>query len=167
MPVDHRGNDAGSRQRRPDAPSGRRRRAEVARRDPGRPTSAPEPAASPVDQLRTSLRELLATVLDRAFGLALDKVESLASSLEDMTARGGPKLNALLGGARAALEGRNPVWGAIRGAVASLSPVAKAALFTVLVLAVVLLPVTVLLLLLALIVVAVIVVTRAGSASAG
>jgi membrane associated rhomboid family serine protease len=139
----------------------------VAARRHGRAGAVSEDGLSPLDRLGASLRELLATVLERAFGLALDKVESLAASLDDMAARGGPKLNALLGGARAAFEGRSPVWGAVRGAVAALGPAAKAALITVLILAIVLLPVTVLLLLLALIVAAVVVVVRAGSPAAG
>ena len=90
---------------------------------------------------------------------------SLAGSLEDFAAHGGPKLSAVLGGATAALEGRNPIWGAIRGAVSAMSPAVKAALIIVLVLALVLLPVTVLVVLIVLIVLAIIAAVRAGSAS--
>lgn len=70
---------------------------------------------SPTDQLKASLRELLATVLKRAFGIALEKVEKLAGAFEDMAARGGFTLIALLGGARASPRGRNPVWGGDQG----------------------------------------------------
>jgi hypothetical protein len=106
---------------------------------------------APTEQLKASLRELLATLIDRAFGLALDTVEGLARRLEEVAV--GLPLNALLGGAKAVLEGRNPVWGAIRETVAAMSPAAKAALITVLVLGVLLLPLIVVLLLLVLIVV--------------
>lgn len=113
------------------------------------------------ERLKSSLRELLATVLDRAFGIALDGVERLATAFDDLAARGGITVNALLGGAKAALQGRSPVWGAITSALASLSPATKVALVVALVLAVLLLPVTVLLLLLFLIVLAVVVAVRA------
>ena len=119
-----------------------------------------QPEFSPLDQLEVSVRKLLATVLDRAFGLALDKVEGLARTFDDIAVRGGPRLNALLGGGRAAVEGRNVVWGAIRGPISALSPAAMAALIIALVLALVLLPVTVVLLLLGLIVAAVVAAAR-------
>jgi hypothetical protein len=111
------------------------------------------PEQAPTARLEASLRELLATLIDRAFGLALDAVEGLARRLEDVAVRGGLPLNALLGGAKAVHEGRNPVWGAIRETVAAMSPVAKAALITALVLGVLLLPLIVILLLLVVIVV--------------
>lgn len=120
-----------------------------------RPGDREGPASGPLDELRAGLRTLLATVLDTTFGLALEKVEALARSFDDMAVRGGPRLHALLGGGMAELEGRNPVWGAVRGAFAALSPAARAALITALVLALLLVPVTVVLLLLVLIVVAV------------
>jgi hypothetical protein len=116
--------------------------------------SAPIERAS-TEELKASLRKLLATLVDRAFGLALDAVEALARTFDDVAARRGLSLSALLGGARAVHEGRNPVWGAVRGAIASMSPAAKAALIAALVLALLLLPLTVVLVLLALIVLAV------------
>lgn len=133
-----------------------------AAREQRRPRSAQGPAVDPdpLRELKESLRRLLATLLERAVGLALDKVEQLARSLDEMATRGGPKLGALFGGARAALSGRNPVWGAIRGAVSALSPAAKVALVAALVLALLLLPVTVVLLLLVLIVVVVVAAVR-------
>lgn len=105
-----------------------------------------------ISELRASLRELLAALVRRAFGIALDQVEELAEGLDAMVARGGPTVNALFGGALAHLEGRNRFWAAARRAVASLSAGQRAALVAILVLAVVLLPITVLLVLLALIV---------------
>jgi hypothetical protein len=113
-----------------------------------------------VEELKASLRKLIATLLDRALGIALDKVEQLARTFDDIAARGGVKLNALVGGVRAKIEGRNPIWGAIKGALSAMSPPAKAALIAALILAVLLLPVTVVLLLLVLIVVAVVAAAR-------
>jgi len=124
--------------------------------------SAP-PTEQALEDLKASLRKLLATVLERAFGLALDKVETLARNLDEVAARGGIPIHALLGGARAWLQGRNPVWGAIRGAIGGLSPAAKVALGVALVLALLLLPLTVVLLLLVLIAVAVWAAVRAAS----
>jgi hypothetical protein len=59
------------------------------------------------------------------------------------------------GGARAAVAGKSPVWGAITGAFSALGPWVKAAIIIVLVLALLLLPVTVVLVLLLLIAVAI------------
>jgi hypothetical protein len=102
-------------------------------------------------------------VLERAFGIALDKIEQLSRTLEDIEARGGYKIGAVFGGVRAAAGGRSPVWGAIKGAFSALSPGVKAAIIVVLVLALLLLPVTLVLLLLLLIVVAVIAIVRSRS----
>jgi hypothetical protein len=129
-------------------------------RIPGGNGSEPD-GPTPMEELRASLRTLLATLLERAFGLALERVEGLAGRLDDVAARGGVGINALLGGARAALGGRNPVWGALTGVWAGMGPAAKAALILALVLALVLLPVTVVLLLLVLIVAAVVAAVRA------
>jgi hypothetical protein len=128
-------------------------------------STAPSVAApSPTEQLKHSLRRLLATLLERGYGIALDKVEQLARTFDEVAVRGGYPIGALFGGARAALSGRNPVWGAITGAVGALSPGAKAALIAVLVLALLLLPVTVVLVLLFLIVVAIVAVVRTRAA---
>ncbi|MEJ3651475.1 hypothetical protein WEH80_00510 [Actinomycetes bacterium KLBMP 9759] len=106
------------------------------------------------------LRDLLAVLLDKAFCVALDGVERFARFLDDVAARGGISVNAVLGGARAAIGGRSTIWGAVRAAVSALSPGARAALIAVLVLALLLLPVTVVLVLLALIVLAIVAVAR-------
>ncbi|WP_142097075.1 hypothetical protein [Pseudonocardia cypriaca] len=102
-------------------------------------------------------------MLERAFGVALDKVEQLSRSLDDIAARGGYKIGAVFGGVRAAAAGRNLVWGAVKGAFSALSPGAKAAIIVALVLALLLLPVTVVLLLLLLIVVAIVAVVQSRS----
>ena len=112
--------------------------------------------AEQAEQLKAALRKLLAAVLERTFGMALDKVEQLSRTFDEIAARGGFKVGALFGGVRAAVTGGNPVWGAIKGGFSALSPGAKAALVVVLVLALLLLPVTVVLLLILVIVVAVV-----------
>jgi membrane associated rhomboid family serine protease len=119
---------------------------------PARDSRSAEPSA---DELRAALRELLAAVLERTFGMALDKIEQLSRTLDDIAAHGGYKIGALFGGVRATIAGRSPVWGAIVGAFSALGPGAKTAIIIVLVLAIVLLPVTVVLLLLLLIAVAI------------
>lgn len=101
-----------------------------------------------VAELRESLAELLRTTV----GLALDKVQELASSFDVLTRVKGSMLGAVLGGLRAGAAGDNPIWGAFRGAVAAMSTGTKVAIVLALVLAIVLLPVTVVLLLIALIV---------------
>ena len=112
--------------------------------------------AEQTEQLKAALRKLLAAVLQRTLGMALDKVEELSRTFDEIAARGGFKVGALFGGVRAAVAGENPVWGAIKGGFSALSPAAKAALVIVLVLALLLLPVTVVLLLILLIVLAVV-----------
>ena len=130
--------------------------------DTGR-DSAEEPQPAPTEQLKASLRTLLATLIERGFGIALDKIEQLARTFDQIAARGGITLHAAFGGAQAALEGRSPVWGAIRGAFSALSPGTKAIVIAVLILALILLPVTVVLLLLSLIVIAIVVAIRSRS----
>ncbi|WP_051342798.1 hypothetical protein [Pseudonocardia spinosispora] len=116
-------------------------------------TDPPTPdTTAAITELTESLRELLAATLRHTFGIALDKVEELASTFDRFAANGGITITALLGGASAHLEGRNRFWGAATRVLSSLGPGAKAALVLVLVLTLVLLPVTVLLVLLALIV---------------
>jgi membrane associated rhomboid family serine protease len=134
---------------------------EVPRFSGGRRADQDELAST--DELKARLRSLLDTLLDRLFGLALEQVEALGAWFDEIAARGGVRVNALLGGARAALVGRSPVWGAVRGAFAGMSPEAKIAVIVALVLAVLLLPLTVVLVLLALIVAAIVVAATAAS----
>ena len=115
------------------------------------------------DELKASVRRLLATLLERAFGVALDRVEDVARWLDEVAAHGGVRVNALFGGLGASLGGRNPVWGAIVGGFRALSPAARVAVVAALVLALILLPVTVVLLLLFLIVAAVVAAVRASA----
>ena len=109
------------------------------------------------------MRDLLSVVLERTFGMALDKIEQLSRTLEDIAARGGYKIGALFGGVRAAVAGESPVWGTITGTFSALGPGVKAAIIIVLVLALLLLPVTVALVLLMLIAVAIVATVRTRS----
>jgi len=129
----------------------------------GTTRAAEEPAT---EQLKASLRRLLAALLERGFGVVLESVERLAGTFDEIAARGGVKVSALWGGARAGLSGRNPVWGAVKGAFSALSTPARVMLIIALVLALLLLPVTVVLLLLALIALAIIAVVKTRSARA-
>jgi hypothetical protein len=131
-------------------------------RIPGGNGSGPD-EPSPLDELKASLRRLLATLLDRAFGIALERVEDLAGWLDEVAARGGIRMNALLGGVRSTIGGRSPVWGAIVGGFRALSPTARVALIAAFVLALALLPVTVVLLLLSLIIAAIAAAVRASA----
>jgi len=112
--------------------------------------------ATPGQQLKASLQELLAAGVNRVAGFAMDKVDQAAQSLEDIAANGGPKIGAVLGGVEAKLAGNNPIWGAVKGAFGSLSPTARIGIALLLLLAVILLPVTLVLVLLGLLVLAII-----------
>jgi membrane associated rhomboid family serine protease len=135
-----------------------------ARTDVAGPARDSRAAPDPADQLRAALREFLAALLERTFGIAIDKVEQLSQTFDVIAARGGFKIGAVFGGVRAAVAGKSPVWGAIMGGFSALGPGAKAAIITVLVLALLLLPVTVLLVLLLLIGVAVVAIVKSQSA---
>ncbi|MDT7633840.1 MAG: hypothetical protein QOI50_5770, partial [Pseudonocardiales bacterium] len=52
--------------------------------------------SDPTVQLRESLRELLVALHDRGFGIALDKVEMLSRTFDEIAARGGFKVGALV-----------------------------------------------------------------------
>ncbi len=136
-----------------DAPAGSHVRAGTTRLAEGPPT----------EQLKASLKRLLKVLLERGFGVVLESVERLAGTFDEIAARGGVKLGALWGGATAGLSGRNPVWGAVKGAFSALSTPARVALILALVLALLLLPVTVVLLLIALIALAIIAVVKTRS----
>ncbi len=128
----------------------------------GRGASDPTPP-SPGQLLKASLRGLLSAAVDRVAGFAMDKVDDVAGSLENVAAEGGPKIGAILGGVQAKLSGGNLVWGAAKGAFGALSPGAKVGILLLLVLALVLLPVTVVLVLLALIVLVIVLIVSSRS----
>jgi hypothetical protein len=74
-----------------------------------------------VEQLKVSLRKLLGAVVDKGVDVAAQGVERLSDKLEDVAHSGGPLVGAAGGGVRAALAGKNPLWGAVKGAVVNLS----------------------------------------------
>lgn len=115
---------------------------------------------TPGQLLKESLRGLLDAALNRAADFALEKVDQVAGSLERVAADGGPPVGALIGGVTAKIAGKNPIWGALRGAFAMMSPAVRVGILVALVLALLLLPVTLVLMLIALIVLAVVLIVR-------
>ena len=94
--------------------------------------SAPTAAAGAeptVAELGTRLREagerLLAALIDRCAGIALEKVDELAAGLERVAADAGVGPSAALGAGSALLQGRSPLWGALRGGWAALGTAAR------------------------------------------
>jgi hypothetical protein len=124
--------------------------------------SAPEP--TPGERLRTAGERVLVALVDRLSSLALEKVDDLAASLEDMAENGGPGVGAAIGAGKAMVAGRNVVWGAIKGAFAALSTAAKVLISVVLALSPVLLLVALVVLIVALLVWAVVAAVRAMAA---
>ncbi|MCE0763869.1 hypothetical protein LWC35_13255 [Pseudonocardia kujensis] len=116
-----------------------------------------------VADLKQSLRDLLRTVLRSSVGLVLEHVEDLGGTIQKMATSGGLAMGGLLGGVRAGLAGKNPIWGALKGAVGAMSTGMRVAIILALVLAILLLPITVVLLLVALIVLIIVAAAKAGS----
>ncbi|MEU7812706.1 hypothetical protein [Pseudonocardia sp. NPDC049154] len=129
-----------------------------------------QPGLDPVERrnaavadLKESLRDLLRTLLRSSVGLVLENVEDLGGLVQKFAASGGVAMGGLLGGVRAGLAGKNPIWGALKGAVGAMSTGMRVAIILALVLAIVLLPITVVLLLVALIVLIIVAAAKAGS----
>ena len=92
------------------------------------PTSAAEVTAAdaaagagPGKLVLRSLERLAVALVDRAAGAAVDKVDDVAEKLEGITANGGVGLGAAFGAGSAMMAGKNPVWGAVKGAWGALS----------------------------------------------
>ena len=117
-------------------------------------------AADPADQLTSSLRGLANVLIDRGAKAASGKVDRLSGKLEGIASRGGSLTGAAAGGLKAVAGGRNPVWGAVKGAFAGLSTRTKVLIVLALVLAVLLAPVVLVILLLGLLVWAVVAAAR-------
>ncbi|MBW0105302.1 hypothetical protein [Pseudonocardia sp. KRD291] len=123
----------------------------------------PEPSIDNKERLKNSFQALLVAVVDKVAGVALSKVDDLAGSLEDVTARGGVGLAAALGAGKALLAGTNPVWGAVKAGFAALGTLAKTLVIVGLALSPVLLIVLALLLVVALLVLAIVLAIRAAT----
>jgi hypothetical protein len=128
------------------------------------PNAAPEAPPSASDRLRA----LAVGMIDRLAAAATAKVEEMSDRLGDMAADaakdalggvgagGGVFANAVLQGGLAKMQGRNPVWAAIKGGVSAMSPTTKALLGLLLILLAVLSPVLLLVLALVLLVAAIV-----------
>jgi hypothetical protein len=99
--------------------------------------------------------------------MAFDAVDRLSGKLEDFTSRGGVAAGAASGGLKAVMAGKDPKWGAVRGAVAGLSTRTKVLVVLSLVLALLLGPIALVLLLLALLVVAIAMAVRSAGRHPG
>jgi hypothetical protein len=114
----------------------------------------------PAEQLTVSLRKLLGAVVDKGIDTAVQGVEKLSDKLENMAQSGGPLAGAAGGGVRAALAGRNPLWGAVKGMVANLSTGTKVLITLAAVLGLLLGPVVLVVALVALLVLAIVAAVR-------
>ncbi|MBC3192311.1 hypothetical protein H7X46_14695 [Pseudonocardia sp. C8] len=135
--------------------------------DAGHPPAAAEqrtaPAVPPGQRLKESVQRLLVVLIDSAAGFAVDKVDDLADSLENVTARGGVGLSATLGAGRALLSGDNPLFAAARATYGTLGALGKTLMIIGLVLSPVLLVLLAVLLLVAAIVIAIVLVIRSAT----
>lgn len=109
------------------------------------------------------LKQVAIAALDRLAGAAVAKVEELSDQLGDMAADAvagnmptGVGANAMIKGLMAKMQGKNPVWGAIKGAVGAMSTTTKVLLALALILVAVLSPVALLVLALVLLVAAIV-----------
>jgi hypothetical protein len=117
-------------------------------------------AALPIDQLKSSFQRLAKVLIDRGAQAALGAVDRLSGKLEDISSRGGALTGAAAGGLKAVAGGKNPVWGAVKGAIGGLSTKTKVLIVLTLVLGLLLGPVVFVVLLLGLLVFAVVAAVR-------
>jgi len=103
----------------------------------------------------------MGALMQKGLDVALQAVDRLSDKLEDVTSRGGALTGAAGGGLKALGAGKNPVWGAVKGAIGGLSTTTKVLIILSLILGLLLGPVVLLVLLLALMVLAVVAVVRA------
>jgi hypothetical protein len=121
------------------------------------PRSVPPP---PVDQLKSSLQRLAGVLVDRGAKAALRAVDRLSGKLEDISSRGGALTGAAAGGLKAVAAGKNPVLGAVKGAIGGLSTKTKVLIVLAIVLGLLLGPVALVLLLVGLLVFAIVAAVR-------
>ncbi len=131
---------------------------------PRRLAAVPDLEPSPGERLRAAGERVLVALVDRLSSMALEKVEGMADGLERMATEGGPGVGAAIGAAKALAQGRNAVWGAIKGGFAALGTAAKVLVAVVLALSPVLLVVALVVLIVALLVWAVVAAVRAMAA---
>lgn len=94
----------------------------------------------------------------------VDKLDDVASGkLEDLTASGGPQVNAGLGALRAFMSGKNPVWAALKGAWSGAGTKTKVIVVLCLILLLLLAPVVLVVLLLGLLVAAIVAAIRSAT----
>jgi hypothetical protein len=129
---------------------------------PSTPTAADASAADaaagagPGKLVLRSLERLAAALVDRAAGVAVDKVDDFAEKLEGIAANGGVGLGAAFGAGTAMMAGKNPVLGAVKGAWGALSTGKKVAIVVGLVLLGLLSPVALVLALVGLLIAAIV-----------
>jgi hypothetical protein len=129
---------------------------------PSTPTAADATAADaaagagPGKLVLRSLERLAAALVDRAAGVAVDKVDDFAEKLEGIAANGGVGLGAAFGAGTAMMAGKNPVLGAVKGAWGALSTGKKVAIVLGLVLLGLLSPVALVLALVGLLIAAIV-----------
>lgn len=119
------------------------------------------PEQTPGERLKAAGERILAAAVDRLSAVALEKVDDLAGSLEDLAANGGVGVGAALGAAKAKVQGGNLVWGAIKGGFAALGTAAKVLVAVVVALSPVLLVVALVVLIVALLVWAIVAAVKA------
>jgi hypothetical protein len=118
----------------------------------------------PVDQLKSSLQRLAGVLVDRGAKAALRAVDRLSGKLEDISSRGGALTGAAAGGLKAVAAGKNPVLGAVKGAIGGLSTKTKVLIVLAIVLGLLLGPVALVLLLVGLLVFAIVAAVRSRGA---
>jgi len=108
----------------------------------------------------SSLRGLANVLIERGAKAASRAVHRLSGNLEGIASRGGALTGAAAGGLKAVAGGKNPIWGAVKGAIAGLSTRTKVLIVLALVLALLLGPVVLVVLLLGLLVWAIVAAAR-------
>jgi hypothetical protein len=126
---------------------------------------APAPAPAPATTAGTTgtltngqrLERIAVALIDRLAAAAADKVDELADKLQDIAQNpGGIGMTAAMRAGLAAMQGKNPVWAAIKGAASAMSTTTKVLIGLALILLAVLSPVALLVLALVLIIAAIV-----------
>jgi len=113
-------------------------------------------SGSGATSLGSALRDLTSTTFRYAMAKASRKVEDWSDDLNSVVGNGGPTMMAALQGLNAALQGKNPVWAALKGAWSGASLKLKLAVVLTLLLMLLLSPVVIVVLALGLLVAAIV-----------